>query len=174
MQGDEAIVGLTLTELALNILFGSVLLISLHRVPDQATELAALRKQHEDDVLRHEKDTQLLTQTSAALEALKKEREDLRSSMKPSCGEARYGRRKFVFAATVVDGTTYAVDGISYSYPRLLKRFRSDLDEGVRLGCVPRVKVSWKGGIDLKNFNSGLQRLNQEFYTVVISPGDEQ
>lgn len=168
MQIDDEMIGLTLTELALNVLFALVLLNPLNRGPDLKMEMEELKRKNEvcDKALADVGDR--LSKMTAELKSCNEERAHLKSTMRPSCGEPQYGRMEYLFTAVVMDSKTYSISGTVYSYSELLQRFKGERNKASRIGCVARVKVAWRIGLDLDEFNAGHQKLQQEFYTTVI------
>lgn len=162
------IVGLTLAEISLALLFSFILIFAP----------AYSRAQRELDSSRANKATaEDLQKKLAAADAenarlheeLENSRHNLRSVVTPSCVEINKAT-DWLFAATIRGADSYYVSGQQYSLNDLLTKYASALTQAKRDACIQRIRIHYGVGVPLPDYDYALRRIEEHFYTLKLGP----
>jgi hypothetical protein len=155
------IVGLTLAEIALAMLFCFIAVFApsyaratqeIKRRPEPK-ELAELKRKNED--LQRE------------IEKLKGSIRDARSKQTPSCIELGKARGP-LFTVTIRGGNEYEVEGSSLTLETLRASFSDALLDATRNKCVHSIRVNYGAEVSVQDYDLALRRIEQSFYTTKL------
>ena len=156
MEHSETILGLTLAELSLFIVFSMTLLFviqSRDKTDKEDLQETLAQMQKEKELLEEKLETE-----RTQLRNLK-----LRSAAKPSCTNERFGM-DILFDTVVVAKREFNISGDRYTFRQLRRRYSKQLNEAEKLGCVHRVRVSFRQVLDADAYNDSLKALDTLFY----------
>lgn len=160
------VVGLTLAEIALVLLFGFLVLL----LPSYARLSRELKTRSAPDLRALQ---MKLAEATAENERLKLENEQFRAEMAttrrhlrseqiPSCAEINGA--DWLFTAVILGSDAYGVSGHQYTLQSLLQTYSGPLAEAQAEGCKQRVKVYYGKDVSLPEYYSALRQLEDYFY----------
>jgi cell division septum initiation protein DivIVA len=156
------IVGFTLAEIALVILF-AVLVLFLPQKERQENEVQTLRQK----IKRLEESESTLKQRIASLEKERQQfqspRPDLRSKAIPTCFEI--DKTDWLFSVTIRGKDVFEIAGKDMSLTDLLKSYDAQMKSAKAKGCIHRVEVFYDPEISIAEYDTGLRRLEAWFST---------
>ncbi len=157
------IVGLTLAEIALVLLFSFLALF----VPAYARLNHKLKRSGATDVVRLQADLKNATAANAILKAeIEKSHRNLRSAAMPTCAEL--DKADWLFTVVIRGSDVYEVNGNKYSISMLLQTYTRELSEANKDGCRHRVKVYYGKDVSLPEYDYALRRIEQYFYDLKL------
>jgi hypothetical protein len=160
---SDIVVGLTLAEIALALLFSFLALF----IPAYARLNRKLKLYSAVDVYKLQNDLKSATVTNETLRAeIDKSRRNLRSAAIPACAELNSS--DWVFTAIIRGSDIYEVNGNKYSLNGILQTYATELSEAKKNGCRHRVKVYYDRNVSLLEYDSALRRVEQYFYDLKL------
>ncbi len=157
------IVGLTLAEIALVVLFSFVAIF----IPAYSRLSRKLRAYHAPDVATLQSALKTAADENEKLKAeIESSRRNLRSAAVPTCAELN--KADWLFTAVIRGPDSYEADGVAYSLSELLRRYSSDLSEASEEGCRHRVKLYYGRQVNLADYDYALRRIEQHFYDLKL------
>jgi hypothetical protein len=161
------IVGLTLAEISLVLLFSFVAIF----VPSYARarkELdAQANKATNSDI---EKQLIAVNAENARLQQeLQNSRKNLRSVVTPSCVEIGKAT-DWLFTAIIRGSDAYEVQGEQYTLDALLAKYSPALIQAKQNGCVHRVRIYYGQGLSGLDYDYSLRQIEEHFYTQKLGP----
>jgi hypothetical protein len=165
MSRSDIIVGLTLAEIALALLFSFLVLF----VPAYTRLNRKLKLYRTVDVVKLQNDLKNATATNESLKAeIDKSRRNLRSAAMPTCAELN--KADWVFTAVIRGSDAYEVNGNRYSLSTLLQTYATELSEAKKNGCRHRVRLYYGKDVSLPEYDSALRKVEQYFYDLKLGP----
>jgi predicted nuclease with TOPRIM domain len=160
------IVGFTLAEIALVILF-AVLVLFLPQKERQENEAQAFRQR----IKSLEETQSVLRQQIASLEKEREQlrqrfqspRADLRSKAIPTCFEI--DKTDWLFSVTIRRNSVFEISGKDMTLNDLLKSYDTQIKSAKAKGCIHRVQVFYDPEISAAEYDTGLRRLEAWFST---------
>jgi hypothetical protein len=157
------IVGLTLAEIALVLLFSFVALF----VPAYARLNHKLKQAGATDVVRLQADLKNATAANETLKAeIEKSRKNLRSAAMPTCAEL--DKADWLFTVVIRGSDVYEVSGNRYAINDLLQTYSKEIAQANKDGCRHRVKVYYGKDISLPEYDYALRKIEQYFYDLKL------
>lgn len=156
------IVGLTLAELALVLLFCMVTVVKpVHSTRNQDA-VASARK----DLAEQKSLVLALTKENDALRArFSAERPNLRSKQIPSCREKGIVT-DWLFVTTIRERNLYDIQGgVTVTLEKLLGLYSPRLTKAAQQGCVESIEVYLGKDVSAVDYDYALRRLEEHFYT---------
>ena len=161
----EDIVGLTLAEIALTLLFFFLAVFA----PTYARLNRKLKAINLIDVARLQTELKAAEAENETLKAeLEKYRPNLRSAAVPSCAEIN--KADWLFTTIIRGSDTYDIDGVSYSIGNILATYSKELSDARQNGCRHRIKVYYGAGVSLDEYDSALRKIEVYFYDLKLGP----
>jgi hypothetical protein len=169
---EAEIVGLTLAELSLVLLFAflAITMASRSHLQERVDQLAK-----DDLVARRELSDarnrlQVLQKHDGILPEPKRLAARLRSSALPSCVEI--GTEQDWLFTTVIRGRdAYEIEGHVLGLADVLARFDGEIASAKLAGCVPTIKVMLSATIGAADYDFALRQIEQHFYTKKLGIG---
>jgi hypothetical protein len=159
------IVGLTLAEVALVLLFSFLVLF----VPAYARLNRRIKQSGAVDVAKLQTDlTNALAENARLKAEIDKSRRNLRSAAMPTCAELN--KADWLFTAVIRGADVYEVNGNKYSLDRLLQTYATELSEANKNGCRHRVKLYYGKDVSLTEYDYALRKIEQSFYDLKLGP----
>ena len=166
------IVGLTLAEIALVLLFSFLALF----VPAYARLNRTLTKSGALNVAKLQTEVNNATAANERLKAenerlktqIDKSRPNLRSAAMPTCAELN--NADWLFTAVIRGADAYEINGNRYSLSTLLQAYATELSEASKNGCRHRVKVYYGKDVSLPEYDYALRKIEQSFYDLKLGP----
>ncbi|SRR5216684_3441107 len=156
------IVGFTLAEIALVILF-AVLVLFLPQKGTQENEVQALKQK----IKSLEESESALKQRIASLEKERQRfqspRADLRSKAVPTCFEI--DKTDWLFSVIIRRNDVFEISGKEMSLSDILKSYDSQMKSAKAKGCMHRIQVFYDPEISITDYDTGLRRLEAWFST---------
>lgn len=154
MSGQEDILGISMGELSLLLLF-SFLLMNL---------LLEENRLKEKEVPEKGK----LTIESVASKSCKNlgcadKPKELKSKLTPSCHETGF-QKGYYGTIHITQRGIYKLNGVDYDYTRLHKLIKEDLDNAKIHECVLRLNVSYNDDMSARDLDYSLKKLEKHFY----------
>jgi competence protein ComGC len=162
------IVGFTLAEIALVILF-ALLVIFLPQKERQANEVKALQQK----IKSLEASESALKQQVASLEKerqrFQSSRPDLKSKAIPTCFEI--DKTEWLFSVTIRGNDAFEITGKDMTLNDILKNYETQMKSAKAKGCIHRIQVFYSPEISTADYDSGLRRLEAWFSTAKRGQG---
>jgi hypothetical protein len=156
------IVGFTLAEIALVILF-ALLVIFLPQREREANEAKALQAR----IKNLEESESALKRQVASLEAerqrFQSSRPDLKSKAIPTCFEI--DKTEWLFSVTIRGNDEFEITGKEMTLNDILKNYETQMKSAKAKGCIHRVQVFYGPKVSTPDYDSGLRRLEAWFST---------
>lgn len=163
MSRSDIIVGLTLAEIALVLLFSFLALF----IPAYSRLNRKVKLNGSIDVAKLQTDLKNATAANDRLKAeIEKSRRNLRSAAVPSCAELN--NADWLFTAVIRGSDAYEVNGNRYSLRTLLQTYAPELSEANKNGCRHRVKLYYGKDVSLPEYDSALRKVEQYFYDLKL------
>lgn len=162
------IVGLTLAEISLVLLFSFVAIF----VPSYARARKELDSVRADKATTSDVKKQLLAanaENAQLQQELQNSRRNLRSVVTPSCVEISKAT-DWLFAAIVRGSDDYEVLGQQYTLNALLAKYSPALIEAKQDGCVHRIRIYYGQGVSGYDYDYSLRQIEEHFYTQKLGP----
>jgi hypothetical protein len=158
------IIGYTLAELALALLFAFIL-ISLHSRERLTKGVSGLESEVRDlnrQLIQAKQESDVLKRQVPAKGSVAKI--SLRSSAPPSCIEI--GLTSEPLFTTVIRGRdSFDVNGSSFTLSELLARFNQDVSAARATGCFHSIKLMVSPTLGAADYDFALRKIEQNFYT---------
>ena len=167
MSRQFDIVGLTLAEVALVLLFSFLVLFvpayaRLSRRVEQSGAGAV-------NVAKLQTDLKNALAENARLKAeIDKSRPNLRSAAMPTCAELN--KADWLFTAVIRGADAYEVNDKTYSLGTLLQAYAPELSDASKNGCRHRVKLYYGKNVSLPEYDFALRKIEQSFYDLKLGP----
>jgi regulator of replication initiation timing len=159
------IVGLTLAEVALVLLFAFLVLF----VPAYARLNRRVKQSGVVDVANLKTDLKNAIAENERLKSqIDKSRRNLRSAAMPTCAELN--KADWLFTAVIRGADVYEVNGNKYSLNTLLQAYAAELSEASKNGCRHRVKLYYGKDVSLPEYDFALRKIEQSFYDLKLGP----
>ncbi len=162
------IVGLTLAEIALVLLF-SVLAVFAPAYQRSQRELRANNLTSATVRDYKEKLRAAEAETVNLKEELEKHRRDLRSVATPSCVEIDRAK-DWLFTVTIRGADQYEIGGHELNLRELLDKYSAALELARKEACIHRIRLHYGTGVSGEDYDLALRRLEEYFYTRKLGP----
>jgi hypothetical protein len=160
------IVGLSLAEIALVLVFGVLAIFA----PAYSRLKKELRSTNSVSLPLRDQITSLQQQlrkaqveNSTLREQFVAQRPNLRSKQTPSCMEL-HKAATWLFTAVVLGADRYEIDGQKYTLQELLTTYSSATSSAKQDGCVQSIKISCGENVSGSQYQTALVQLGQSFY----------
>jgi hypothetical protein len=159
------IVGLTLAEIALALLFCFVAVFAPSYA--RATQTIKEMKARPDAVALQKRVDELQLENDKLKAALEGFIRNARSKQTPSCIELGKASGP-LFTVTIRGANQYEVDGTSLTLETLRGRFSGELSDATRSKCVHSIRVNFGTDVSAPDYDLALRRIEQSFYTTKL------
>jgi hypothetical protein len=160
----QSVIGFTEAELGL---FVAVLLIALYTVSPAAPKLPGdmvTVPRDSLDFLNNRIDT--LAAQTALLTAQVDTLRNRRSKQRPSCKEKGI-IGDFLLDIVVLGPNRYAVNTRELAFKELMALVKTQIDQAASVGCVHSVRVQYRAGIPVDDYDAALKPIQQYFYATL-------
>ena len=168
MRERTDIVGLTLAELALALLFCLLATLAPSFVKAQKAALAQGEQAKEKEVLE-KRVGDLERENAVQRSRLQIASRQLRSVAAPSCFELGKAN-DWLFDTTVRGRDAYQVNQQTLTLDAVLNAYSSDLGFATENGCKQRIRTYYGIGVPGIDYDYALRRIEEHFYTKKMGP----
>ena len=163
------IVGLVLAEIALVLLFSFLAVMVPAYASLKRTSAANPHPTIDTRALEAQLD-KLLKENALLKSEIRADRPNLRSSALPSCAELHNNQSDWLFTA-IIDGTDeFQIGAKEYSLNELLEAYANPLAQANKEGCIQRIKIFYRSGMSVSEYDAALRRIEEHFYALKLGP----